>query len=141
MRLSHWQWTAPPAAAVHTLSCDPLTTSCDRWAPTTDMIRSSAPWVTSKGHLICCATHSGIPSGDDRLAQAQRLKSLTYEAFIRDNVISGIPEVVAERPRQLQEELGLTQIIYEVNFGCRIPYELQVNCIRLLTERVVPRFK
>ena len=103
------------------------------------MIRSSAPWVTSKGHLICCATHSGISSGDDRLAQAQRLKSLTYEAFIRDNVISGIPEVVAERPRQLQEELGLTQIIYEVNFGCRVPYELQVNCIRLMNERVIPR--
>ena len=48
---------------------------------------------------------------------------------------------MAEGLRQLQEELGLTQIIYEVNFGCRIPYELQVNCIRLMTERVIPQFK
>ena len=89
--------------------------------------------------MICCATHGGISSGDDRLAQAQRLKSLTYEDFIRDKAIYGTPEAVAERLQQLQEELGLTQIIYEVNFGCRIPYQFQVNCIRLINERVIPR--
>ena len=47
--------------------------------------------------------------------------------------------MVAERLRLFQEELGLTQIIYEVNFGCRIPYQFQVNCIRLMNERVIPR--
>ena len=43
-----------------------------------------------------------------------------------------------DRLRQLIEELQLTQIVYEINFGRQIPYELQTNCLRLITEQVFP---
>lgn len=89
--------------------------------------------------VAASATQSGIT--DDRLAQAERLGSKSYDDVLRDNVIYGTPEAVAERLHQLQKELGLTQIIYEVNFGCRIPLELQINCMRLLTQKVIPHFK
>jgi hypothetical protein len=49
--------------------------------------------------------------------------------------------MVVDRLRQLIEELDLTQIIYEINFGSQIPYELQTNCLKLLTDKVLPKFK
>ena len=36
------------------------------------------------------------------------------------------------RVRQLQEDLGLTQIIYEVNFGCSVPLEHQIKAVKLI---------
>lgn len=87
------------------------------------------------------ASQSGISATDDRLAQAERLRHMSYEDMVHNLVIYGTPEAVVDRLHQLQEELGLTQIVYEVNFGCRIPYELQVKCLRLMQERVIPHFK
>ncbi len=91
--------------------------------------------------LVDVVTASAAQSGiaDDRQAQAEQLKAISYDDWLRDKVVYGTPEVVVERLGQLREELGLNQIIYEVNFGCRIPHQLQVNCIRLLTERVIPQ--
>ncbi len=87
------------------------------------------------------AAQAGISAADDRRAQAQRLASMTYDDWLRDKVVYGTPEAVVERLGQLKENLGLTEIIYEVNYGTLIPYELQLNCMRLITERVVPEFK
>ena len=81
-------------------------------------------------------TQSGIH--DDRSSKAERLGSMTYEDVLRNMVVYGTPEMVVDRMQELQEELGLTQVIYEVNLGCRMPYELQVNCIRLFNEKVIP---
>jgi hypothetical protein len=41
----------------------------------------------------------------------------------------------------LQEELTLDEIIYEVNYGSLIPEELQLKCLRLLNEKVIPKLK
>ena len=64
-----------------------------------------------------------ILMGDDRKGQAERLKAMTYEDVLANTVVYGTPESVVERLQELQEELGLTQIIYEVNFGCSVPLE------------------
>ena len=87
-------------------------------------------------------SHTGVSavSLEDRNAQANLLADMNYDDVLRDKVIYGTPGEVVERIRQLEEELSLTQIIYEVNFGCRIPYEMQVNCLKLMMERVVPEF-
>jgi len=45
---------------------------------------------------------------------------------------------VVERLQQLQEELGLTQVIYEVNFGCNVPLEYQIKAVQLINEQVAP---
>ena len=83
----------------------------------------------------------GISAGDDRTAQVQRLQAMSYEDVLANTVIYGTAESVVERLQQLQEELGLTQIIYEVNFGCNVPLEHQIKAVKLINENVVPRFK
>jgi alkanesulfonate monooxygenase SsuD/methylene tetrahydromethanopterin reductase-like flavin-dependent oxidoreductase (luciferase family) len=90
---------------------------------------------------VIASTAQGIGVTDDRLAQAERIRKMDYDDWLRDKVVYGTPEAVADRFCQLQEELGLTEIIYEVNFGCQIPHDRQLNSMRLLTERVVPNFK
>ena len=85
------------------------------------------------------AAHVGTTG--DWQAEAERILSMDYEDWLRDKVVYGTPEAVAERLGQLGEELGLSQIILDVNLGNQIPYELQVNCLRLLTEKVIPQFK
>ena len=90
---------------------------------------------------IVGSSASGTGVTDDRSAQAERVRSMTYDDWLREKVIYGTPEAVVDRLCQLQEDLGLTRIIYEINYGCQIPYQLQINCLRLLTEKVIPQFK
>ncbi len=87
------------------------------------------------------ATQEGISANDDRMAQAERIKAMSYEDVLANTVIYGAPESVVERLQHLQEGLGLTQIIYEVNFGCNIPLEHQIKAVEMMNERVVPKFK
>ncbi len=87
------------------------------------------------------ANQEGISANDDRMAQARRLKAMSYEDVLANTVIYGTPDSVVERLQELQEALGLTQIIYEVNFGCNVPLEHQIKAVRLINEEVVPRFK
>ncbi|PKB70890.1 MAG: hypothetical protein BZY87_08335 [SAR202 cluster bacterium Io17-Chloro-G6] len=87
------------------------------------------------------ANQEGITVGDDRMAQARRLEAMSYDDVLANTVIYGTAESVVERLQQLEEELGLTQIIYEVNFGCNVPLEHQIKAVELINETVVPEFK
>ena len=82
---------------------------------------------------------AGITAGDDRAAQAKRLKAMSYEDVLANTVVYGTPESVVDRLQQLQEELGLTQVIYEVNFGCSVPLEHQIKAVQLINEKVAPK--
>ena len=66
------------------------------------------------------------------MAQARRLEAMSYEDVLANTVVYGTPESVVDRVRQLQEDLGLTQIIYEVNFGCSVPLEHQIKAVKLI---------
>ena len=61
--------------------------------------------------------------------------------WLPDKVVYGTPDRVVDRLQQLTEELHLTQIVYEINFGRQIPHELQSKCLRLLTEQVFPKIR
>ena len=74
-------------------------------------------------------------------AESEQLAMMTYDDWLRDKVVYGTPDRVVDRLNQLVEELQLTQIVYEINFGREIPYELQAKCLRLLTEQVFPKVK
>ena len=74
-------------------------------------------------------------------AESDRILGMTYDDWVRDKVLFGTPEAVVDRLLELREELHLSQIVFENNFGRRIPYELQMNSLRLMMERVVPKFK
>jgi alkanesulfonate monooxygenase SsuD/methylene tetrahydromethanopterin reductase-like flavin-dependent oxidoreductase (luciferase family) len=53
----------------------------------------------------------------------------------------GTPEEVVERIQRYEEELGISGLVLEMNFGGQIPNELVLNSIRQLTEKVMPEFK
>jgi alkanesulfonate monooxygenase SsuD/methylene tetrahydromethanopterin reductase-like flavin-dependent oxidoreductase (luciferase family) len=72
-------------------------------------------------------------------AQAERLRRMGYDDWLREKVVYGVPEAVVDRLQQLREELDLTQLLYEINYGRQIPYELQLKNLRLINERVIPR--
>lgn len=46
---------------------------------------------------------------------------MTYDDWLRDKVVYCAPEAVVERLQKLVEELHLSQIVYEINFGRQIP--------------------
>jgi alkanesulfonate monooxygenase SsuD/methylene tetrahydromethanopterin reductase-like flavin-dependent oxidoreductase (luciferase family) len=74
-------------------------------------------------------------------AQAEHIRHMNYEDWLRDKVVYGTPKAVVDRLHQLRDELGLTQMLYEVNFGRHMPYALQLKNLRLLNEHVIPQFK
>ena len=74
-------------------------------------------------------------------SQADRIQGMDYDDWLRDKVAYGTPEAVVERLGGLQEELGLDQVMFEVNFGSLIPHERQLSCLKLFTEEVIPHLK
>ena len=84
---------------------------------------------------------SRVGTTGDWSAQAEHVRRMSYDDWLRDKVAYGPPEAVVDRLQQLREDLDLTQILYEINFGRQIPYELQLKNLRLINERVIPQFK
>jgi alkanesulfonate monooxygenase SsuD/methylene tetrahydromethanopterin reductase-like flavin-dependent oxidoreductase (luciferase family) len=74
-----------------------------------------------------------------RVAEAEIVKTISYEEVIRDKVIIGSPESVADRLAELHEELGLDGILAELNFGALIPQQQMTRSLQLLCEKVMPR--
>ena len=70
-----------------------------------------------------------------------RMASVPYQEVLKNRVIFGPPEEVTDRLREFQEELGITGVVLEINYGGLIPTEQVANSVRLLTEKVVPNFK
>jgi alkanesulfonate monooxygenase SsuD/methylene tetrahydromethanopterin reductase-like flavin-dependent oxidoreductase (luciferase family) len=87
------------------------------------------------------ANRSGARAIEQRAERGQRLQTITYEEAIRDKIIVGTPDQVADRLAALREEIGLNGILAELNAGSLIPHELVMNSLRLLCQEVMPRFK
>ena len=58
---------------------------------------------------------------------------------MRDKVVYGTPDAVADRLGQLRDALTLDQIIYEINFGNQLPFALQMKNLRRMEEKVIPQ--
>ena len=69
------------------------------------------------------------------------MRTISYEEVMRDKVIIGGPERVADRLRQLHEELGLNGILAELNFGALIPPDPMTRSLQLLCQEVMPRLQ
>jgi alkanesulfonate monooxygenase SsuD/methylene tetrahydromethanopterin reductase-like flavin-dependent oxidoreductase (luciferase family) len=74
----------------------------------------------------------------DRL---QRMASVPYDDILKQRLMYGTPEAVTERLQHYHEELGISSVVLEVNYGGQLPYDRVINSIRLLTEKVIPKFK
>ena len=94
--------------------------------------------VQGLGDRVAGSASRAGTTGDWR-AQAERVRSMSYDDWLRDKVVYGVPEAVVDRLQQLRAELDLTQILYEVNHGRQLPYPLQLKNLRLINERVIPK--
>jgi alkanesulfonate monooxygenase SsuD/methylene tetrahydromethanopterin reductase-like flavin-dependent oxidoreductase (luciferase family) len=74
-----------------------------------------------------------------RRAELEDVRNITYADVLRDKVVVGSPGYVADRLRQLQEELGIDGILAELNFGGTVPAEWMMQSLRLLCEQARPR--
>ena len=43
--------------------------------------------------------------------------------------------------KELEDELGIDGILFELNFGAAIPAEVMMRSLQLICEQVMPRFK
>jgi alkanesulfonate monooxygenase SsuD/methylene tetrahydromethanopterin reductase-like flavin-dependent oxidoreductase (luciferase family) len=76
-----------------------------------------------------------------RRAEVEEVKRATYEDVVRDKVIVGGPDTVVGRLKELEEELAIDGILFELNFGAAIPAEVMMRSLQLICEEVMPRFK
>lgn len=71
-------------------------------------------------------------------AEADRVKNMSYDDWVREKVAFGTHEAVTEKLQSLIEALGLDRVIFEVNFGNLIPNENQVRTMTMMMEKVAP---
>jgi alkanesulfonate monooxygenase SsuD/methylene tetrahydromethanopterin reductase-like flavin-dependent oxidoreductase (luciferase family) len=108
-------------------------------ADTAEKARSEPEASTMRGRrLVSAALHRAAdPEAFERL---KRISEVPY-ADVLPRVAYGTPDAVAKRIVEYREMLGITGISLDVNPGGQIPYDRVVHSIRLLTEKVIPRFR
>lgn len=90
--------------------------------------------------LADSAKRAGVDGADRRAQTARRLAAMTYEEALKGTVLIGSPQSVAQRLKELQQQLGLDGVLMELNCGGRIPHENVVTALRLLCQDVMPAF-
>jgi alkanesulfonate monooxygenase SsuD/methylene tetrahydromethanopterin reductase-like flavin-dependent oxidoreductase (luciferase family) len=93
------------------------------------------------GQLEASASLSGARAIEQRAERGQRLQTVSYEDALRDKMIVGTPDQVAEKLQRLRQEIGLDGILAELNPGSLIPHALVMNALHLLCREVMPRFR
>src|SRR5215470_6440013 len=53
----------------------------------------------------------------------------------------GTPEVVVDRIEMLREDFSTDEIMFEVNWTASVPRDVVMTTMRLLTDKVIPKFK
>ncbi|HET6196579.1 MAG TPA: LLM class flavin-dependent oxidoreductase, partial [Acetobacteraceae bacterium] len=91
------------------------------------------------GYRSLTSRLEGSPNSRRR-AELETVRTITYEQVLCDKVVVGSPARVADRLRQLHEELGIDGILAELNFGALIPPQMMMRSLRLLCEQVRPHF-
>ena len=87
------------------------------------------------------ATRAGVRAVEDRAARGRRLQEISYDDALREKIIVGSPERVADRLMGLKEHLGLDGILCEMNCGTKIPHNRVMKSLQLLCEKVKPAFQ
>lgn len=92
-------------------------------------------------HRAQVAALGVAPRGDRGAGRGVGRGDVTDEQALREKILVGTPDVVAERLRELRDDLGLAGILAELNHGRLIPRERVLRSLRLLCAEVMPRFR
>ena len=69
------------------------------------------------------------------------MASLSYDDMLARKVAFGTPAQVVARIREIQAQLGIDGIVAALTPGGRIPAELEMQSLRLLTQEVIPALR
>jgi alkanesulfonate monooxygenase SsuD/methylene tetrahydromethanopterin reductase-like flavin-dependent oxidoreductase (luciferase family) len=75
-----------------------------------------------------------------RMRRVEQLRNIDYGDALHTNALVGAPDTIAEKLRALQQEIGLSGVLAELNCGGLIPHERVLNAMRLLCQEVKPAF-
>jgi alkanesulfonate monooxygenase SsuD/methylene tetrahydromethanopterin reductase-like flavin-dependent oxidoreductase (luciferase family) len=108
-------------------------------ADTPERARREPEASTMRGRrLVQAALHRAAdPEAFERL---KRISEVGYDDVL-SRVAYGTPDAVVERLLEYRESLGITGVSLDVNPGGQIPYDRVVHSIRLLTDKVMPKFR
>jgi len=84
---------------------------------------------------------AGTGPVERRVAQAERLASLSYDEILTTKVAFGTGPGLVDRLRQLKDALGVTGIAAELNPGGLLSPEQETRSLRIVTHEVMPSFK
>lgn len=84
---------------------------------------------------------AGTAADEDRARLARELSNVTYDGLLRDWVVYGTPEEVADRLQQFVDELDLSGLILEMNAGGLIPIDNILQSLQLFGDEVRPKLK
>jgi alkanesulfonate monooxygenase SsuD/methylene tetrahydromethanopterin reductase-like flavin-dependent oxidoreductase (luciferase family) len=110
-------------------------------AETAERARSEPEASTMHALQYAARELSPSAASQEIAERLQRVASTSYDDILKQRVMYGTPEAVMERLQGYQEELGITSVVLEMNYGGQMPYDRVINSMRLLTEKVVPKFK
>ena len=110
-------------------------------AETAERARSEPEASTRRAIQYGAQELSGFAASQETAERLQRRASIPYDEILKQRVIYGTPEAFIDRLREYQEELGISSVVLEVNYGGQIPYDRVINSMRLLREKVIPKFK
>ena len=98
-------------------------------------------FVHMAGMYDAHANVSGAADHDRPRQVARRLRELSYDDALREQVVVGDPESVIDRLAELRERLGLSGVVADVNRGGKLPHDAIMNSLKLLCLAVAPRFR
>jgi alkanesulfonate monooxygenase SsuD/methylene tetrahydromethanopterin reductase-like flavin-dependent oxidoreductase (luciferase family) len=107
---------------------------------TDDEARTEGEPSIMAGYKSLIERLEGSPNARRR-AEVEEVKRATYDDVIRDKVIVGDPDTVVDRLKELENELGIDGILFELNFGAAIPAETMMRSLKLICHEVMPKFR
>jgi alkanesulfonate monooxygenase SsuD/methylene tetrahydromethanopterin reductase-like flavin-dependent oxidoreductase (luciferase family) len=90
--------------------------------------------------LADSARRAGVDGAERRAATAERLLAMSYDDALNGTVLVGSPAAVSDKLHGLQAQLGLDGVLMELNCGGMIPHAQVTSALRLLCQKVMPRF-
>jgi alkanesulfonate monooxygenase SsuD/methylene tetrahydromethanopterin reductase-like flavin-dependent oxidoreductase (luciferase family) len=90
--------------------------------------------------LADSARRVGVDGAERRAATAKRLLAMSYDDALNGTVLVGSPEAVSDKLHMLQAQLGLDGVLMELNCGGMISHAQVKSALRLLCQKVMPRF-
>jgi alkanesulfonate monooxygenase SsuD/methylene tetrahydromethanopterin reductase-like flavin-dependent oxidoreductase (luciferase family) len=92
------------------------------------------------GLLADSAKRPGVDGAERRAATAARLFAMSYDDALAGTVLVGSPDAVSDKLQRLEAQLGLDGVLMELNCGGMIPHAQVKTALRLVCQKVMPRF-